>query len=53
MQYFDPRAFDKSELDQPPLEFARGQIEIVADHTDRLDSASEPYRGGAERYGAV
>jgi hypothetical protein len=53
VQQFDPRAFDKSKLNQPPFELRGRQPVTFRHHADPVDSAGKPHWGGTKRHGAV
>jgi hypothetical protein len=51
MQDLDPGAFDKPKLDQPPLEFGRGEAVFGTLHANRQDFTGHSDGTRAERYG--
>jgi hypothetical protein len=51
MQDFDPGAFDKPQLDQPPLELAGGEAMVIVLDANRPYPAGHSDCGSAERHG--
>jgi hypothetical protein len=53
MQDFDSGAFDKTQLDQPPLKFGGGKAMVIALDPNRPDPAGHSDGGRTKRYGVM